>query len=92
MNQLQIQLLGTFQLCYNQQPVTTINTPRLQALVAYLALHQPQPIARQRLAFLFWPDSSETQARTNLRKHLLHLRQALPAFDTLLVADRQQLW
>ena len=33
---------------------------------------------RQRLAFLLWPDSTEAQARTNLR-HVLHtLRRALP--------------
>jgi DNA-binding SARP family transcriptional activator len=37
----------------------------------------PQP--RERLAFLLWPASSESQARTNLRQLLHHLKRALPA-------------
>ena len=36
---------------------------------------------RQRLAFLLWPDSTEAQARTNLRKVLHTLRRALPDAD-----------
>ena len=33
---------------------------------------------RERLAYLFWPESEESQARTNLRQTLHHLRRALP--------------
>ncbi len=33
---------------------------------------------RERLAVLFWPDSEESQARTNLRQALHHLRRACP--------------
>ena len=36
----------------------------------------PQP--RERLAFLLWPASSESQARTNLRQLLHNLKRALP--------------
>lgn len=83
-----IQLLGDFGVCYDRQPLTTINTPRLQALLAYLVLHRQAPQSRRHLAFLFWPDSTEAQALTNLRKQLLYLRQVLPGSDTLLHMDR----
>ncbi|MFN8492791.1 MAG: AAA family ATPase [Caldilineaceae bacterium] len=86
---LTIRLLGDFALTYQGQPITAVNTPRLQALFTYLLLHHQAPQERRRLAFRFWPDSSEAQALTNLRKHLLHLKDALPAVDQMLVINRQ---
>jgi DNA-binding SARP family transcriptional activator len=38
-----------------------------------------------------WPDSTEEQARTNLRGALLHLRQALPNADRFLQSEGQML-
>jgi DNA-binding SARP family transcriptional activator len=64
---LTIQLLGTFCLSYDEQPITNINTQRLQSLLAYLVLHCNAPQPRQHLAFQFWPDSSESQARRRRR-------------------------
>ena len=66
---------------------------RAESLLAYLLLHRDAPQPRQRLAFLLWPDSSEAQARTNLR-HVLHtLRRALPDADRFLdVAPRTLRW
>ena len=84
---LHIQLLGNFRLTTGDEPVTTLNTPRLQALLAYLTLHRDAPVLRQYLAFQFWPDSSESQARTNLRKLFFQLQRALPDADHLLMAD-----
>ncbi len=82
-------LLGDFRLVCGESPVTSVNTPRLQALLAYLILHRHVPQPRRHLAFLFWPDSTEAQARTNLR-HLLHeLQHALPDGDRHLLADTQ---
>lgn len=84
---LEISLLGGFRLAYRGKPVAKLNTPRLQALVAYLLLNQTTPVARQQLASLFWPNTNESQARTNLR-HLLHtLRSSLPNSDDFLVGD-----
>jgi non-specific serine/threonine protein kinase len=81
---LKVYLLGGFRLLDGEVAVTAINTPRLQALLAYLALHRHAPQPRQHLAFLFWPDSTETRARANLR-HLIHrLRQAFPQADRFL--------
>jgi DNA-binding SARP family transcriptional activator len=64
---------------------------RAASLLAYLVLHPESAHLRQRLAFLLWPDSTEAQARTNLR-HVLHdLRHALPDADRFLDATGRAL-
>src|SRR5436190_9643781 len=84
---LHIRLLGDFSLIYNDRQVTSLNTTRLQSLFAYLVLHRDVPQQRQHLAFLFWPDTIEAQARNNLRQQLHQLRQAFPAVEQFLSAD-----
>jgi len=88
---LEIQLLGDFRLTYGGETVGEIDTPRLQSLLAYLLLHRGAPQSRRRVAFLFWPDSRESQAMTNLRNLLFRLRQALPDADRFLEVDRKTL-
>jgi DNA-binding SARP family transcriptional activator len=73
------------------KPLTTVDTPRLQSLLAYLLLNRETPPSRHRLAFLFWPDSPENQALTNLRNLLYRLRHALPEADRFLYVDRRRL-
>jgi len=46
--------------------------------LAYLILHRTAPQFRYHLAYQFWPESSEAQARTNLRNLLHLLLKALP--------------
>ncbi len=75
---LSIHLLGGFHLRYREEALNTINTARLQSLLAYLAVHQDSAVSRQSLAFMFWPDTSEAQARANLRNLLHKLRASLP--------------
>ncbi|MFN8493475.1 MAG: BTAD domain-containing putative transcriptional regulator [Caldilineaceae bacterium] len=87
MSILQLQLLGSFQIRYNDEPVTGVNQARLQSLLAYLALHRNAPQARRHLAFLFWPDSTEAQAHANLRQLLHRLQHALPDADQFLRMD-----
>ena len=77
MPSLEIQLLAGFQLWYGGHPVEALDRSRLQALLAYLLLHRDSPQSRQHLAYLFWPESSDKQARTNLRNLLHTLRNAL---------------
>lgn len=84
---LHIRLLGEFTVTYGGQSVTSVNTARLQSLLTYLVLHRNAPQLRQHLAFLLWPDSSEPQARTNLRQLLHLLRRALPEADAFVRAD-----
>ena len=84
---LHIQLLSDFQLADEAAPIRTVNQPRLQSLLACLLLHRHAPQSRQHLAFTFWPDVSEAQARNNLRQSLHQLRHALPNPDQFLQAD-----
>ncbi len=62
---------------------------RQQSLLAYLAMHRDAPRSRQHLAFLFWPDASETQARADLRKALYDLRKSLPDLDHFVQIEAQ---
>lgn len=88
---LHIRLLGEFSLIYADRQVTSLNAPRLQSLLAYLVLHRNIPQQRQHLAFLFWPDTTETQARNNLRQLLHQLRQVFPPVEQFLSADTHTL-
>src|SRR5207244_10896087 len=88
---LHLRLLGDFSLIYNDRQVTSLNTTRLQSLLVYLVLHRDVPQQRQHLAFLFWPDATEAQARNNLRQLLHQLRQAFPAVEHFLSADTHTL-
>lgn len=86
---VRIELLGKLRFMYGKQVLGSISTNRLQSLLAYLVLHSEVPQSREHLAFLLWPESNESQARTNLRQLLHHLRRALPAECSLLVTDNQ---
>ncbi len=86
---LHIHLLGEFRLSAGDTPVTTLDQERLQALLAYLVLQRATPHSRRQLAFQLWPDSTEAQARTNLRSLIHRLRQALPDADAFLHIDAQ---
>lgn len=86
---LRIQLLGDFRIEYRGDLIRAVDRARLQLLLAYLLLHRHAPQLRQRIAFQFWPDSSEHQARNNLRKALHELRQVWPDVDSFLYMDAQ---
>lgn len=92
---LHIQLLNTFHLSIEGndtegKPIT-ISAQRQRALLAYLLLHRAEPQPRQQIASALWPESTEQQARTNLRRELHHLRQTLPTADDFLIVDNQRL-
>ncbi|MBE9069533.1 NACHT domain-containing protein [Leptolyngbya cf. ectocarpi LEGE 11479] len=82
---IQVQLLGDFSLTYQNKALTSSANPRVQALLAYLLLHDSTPHLRQHLAFALYPDSSDAHARTALRKNLFNLRQFLPNADQLIL-------
>jgi DNA-binding SARP family transcriptional activator len=84
---LHIRLLGGLSLTHGGEAVTAVHSPRLHSLLGYLLLHRDAPQLRQHLAFTFWPDSSEAQARNNLRQILHELRHALPESERFLFAD-----
>jgi DNA-binding SARP family transcriptional activator/predicted ATPase len=84
---IRIELFGSLRITCGGSPVTSVNTNRLHSLLAYLVLHGDAAQSREQLAFLLWPDSGESQARTNLRQLLHHLRRSLPAGSGLLLSD-----
>jgi DNA-binding SARP family transcriptional activator len=89
---LEIGLLGGFRLVRDGAPIVGADAPlRLQTLLAYLILRRDQSHLRQRIASDFWPDTSEAQARTNLR-HVIHdLRAVLPDSDQFVRFEGQPL-
>lgn len=83
MTELEISLLGNLHITVRGVLVTTVDSPRLRFLLAWLLLHVDTPQPREFLACLLWPESASLQARTNLRQLLHHLRRALPASSKL---------
>ncbi|MCE7986385.1 MAG: NACHT domain-containing protein [Caldilinea sp. CFX5] len=91
MSTLHLQLLGEFRLTDATDQLIAIDQPRQRALLAYLLLHRAAPQARRQIAFLFWPDTTEAQAHTNLRQLLHHLRRAWPAVGNFLQIEAHSL-
>src|SRR3954449_4377051 len=90
---LRARLLGGMELRLGERPLRALDSARVESLLGYLLLHRDAPQPRQRLAFLLWPDSTEPQARTNLRKVLHHLRRALPDAERFIeVGPRTLRW
>jgi DNA-binding SARP family transcriptional activator/predicted ATPase len=84
---MRIELLGTLRLTFARTLVASVNTNRMRSLLAFLVLHSDSMQSREHLASLLWPDSTDAQARTNLRQLLHNLRRALPVECSLLVSD-----
>ncbi|HKI58075.1 MAG TPA: AAA family ATPase, partial [Trueperaceae bacterium] len=81
---LRIELLGHVRVLDGGAEPLSLPSSRRRALLSYLILHRHAAVPRERLASLFWPDSEEAQARTNLRRELHHLRAEVPHADDLL--------
>lgn len=88
---LHIRLLGEFALRRGREPVGSFDSPRLQSLLACLLLHGDAPQSRERIAFRLWPDSTEGQAKTNLRQLVHQLRRRLGEADRYIEATAQTL-
>jgi DNA-binding SARP family transcriptional activator len=84
---LTITLLGEQRVAADGDVLTDVCSPRTLGLLAYLVLHPGAPQLRRHLAGLFWPDTTDAQARTNLRRELHRLRHALPDADAILDVD-----
>jgi DNA-binding SARP family transcriptional activator/tetratricopeptide (TPR) repeat protein len=81
---LHVRLLGGFEAREGDTVFPFAESVRAQALLAYLIMNREGAQPRQRLAFLLWPDSSEAQARTNLRHVLYNVRHTLRRADRFL--------
>src|SRR5690242_14593825 len=69
-----------------------LRSSRTLALIAFLVVHHGSPQPRQRIANTFWPDSTDEQALTNLRRELHHLRAVLGDDQSLIVTPRELCW
>ena len=86
---LEISVLGGVAVRRGGSPVAAVPL-RAIGLLAYLAVNADIPQSRPHLAGMFWPDSSDAQARTNLRRELHQLRGLLDG-DACLVVDASTL-
>lgn len=84
---LRIRLLGPLDVQWTSQPLP-IPRRQVRALLSYLAVHL-NPVPREQLCFLFWPDTPESAARRKLSRLLTHLRLALPDPDVVLTSGDQ---
>ncbi len=78
-------LLGAFRIEKDAHPIR-FPTRKVESLFAYLALH-PEEHAREKIAALFWGDSSDDQARHSLRTALATIRKELG--DDAFIASRE---
>ena len=88
---LRVSLLGE-QTITGARTGVRVRSSRAVALVAFLAVHAGSPQARQRISGLFWPDSTDAQALTNLRRELHQLRQLLDDEPSLVVTPTDLGW
>jgi predicted ATPase/DNA-binding SARP family transcriptional activator len=83
-HQYHLYLLGAFRIEKNSRAIR-FPTRKVESLLAYLVLF-PKAHSREKLAALFWGDSTDEQARHSLRTALATIRKKL---GDVLLADRE---
>jgi DNA-binding SARP family transcriptional activator len=82
---LRLELLGGFRVLTAGRPAARLPGVRQQQILGFLMLHgRSGPVARQRVAGSLWPDSTDAQALTNLRRELHHLNESFPELNALI--------
>ena len=89
---LHVSLLGEQTITDDRAGSVRARSSRAVVLVAFLVVHAGSPQARQLIAGLFWPESTDAQALTNLRRELHHLRQVVGDEPSLVVTSRDLCW
>jgi DNA-binding SARP family transcriptional activator/tetratricopeptide (TPR) repeat protein len=89
---LHVSLLGDQAITDDRTGSVRTRSSRTVALVGFLVAHAGSPQMRPRIAGLFWPDSTDAQALTNLRRELHSLRQVLGDEPSLVVTSRDLCW
>jgi len=74
---LRVAFLGQPRFAFDGMPFP-FTRPRTLGLLAFLLLHRATHLTRDTVAFTLWPDETEAEARSNLRRHLHLLTQTLP--------------
>jgi len=94
MPRLALALLGSFQATLDGTPLTSFESNKVRALLAYLAVEADRPHPRDVLAGLLWPHRTNQDALSNLRYALYNLRNVLrdrQADPPFLIITRQAL-
>ncbi len=74
---LVVQLFGSFRVMLYGEPVTSLESDKVRALLTYLAVEAGRPQRREKLVGLLWPDWPERSARASLSQALYNLRSAI---------------
>jgi DNA-binding SARP family transcriptional activator len=85
---LAVRLLGVVEVVLDGERLRAFDSLRLQRFLALIALRRDAQ-HRSRLAYELWPDSNESQARTNLRKLLHEFRHALPDVEQFVDIEKE---
>jgi DNA-binding SARP family transcriptional activator len=92
---LTVYCLGPFQLYQDEEPVEEWASGKGKSVFKYLVTHHHQPVAKEVLMDIFWPDSDPDAARNSLNVAIYGLRQALrkgrPRFHHVLFEDDRYL-
>jgi DNA-binding SARP family transcriptional activator len=75
MARLALSLLRSFEVTLDGALITTFESNKVRALLAYLAAESDRPHRREALAALLWPDWPQQSAMSNLRYSLADLRK-----------------
>lgn len=86
MEELRLTLLGRPQVVHDDKPLTGWALQKSLALLAYLAVTS-RAHSRGALAGLLWPDCTEANARSGLRKVVAELRHRVPSLLTISRAE-----
>ncbi|MGW3995330.1 ATP-binding protein [Amycolatopsis sp. NPDC004772] len=89
---LRVSLLGEQVIADDASGAVLTRSPRSVALVGHLVVHAGRAQPRRLLAGLFWPDSTDAQALTNLRRELHQLRRVLGDPPSLSVTGQDLCW
>jgi len=64
---------------------------RARSILGYLLLNQGQAISRDALAGQLWPNQSNEQARTNLRREIFSLRKSNSLWESSIQSDKHSI-
>jgi predicted ATPase/DNA-binding SARP family transcriptional activator len=77
MAHLSLALLGPLQVKLDGAPVSALESDKVRALLAYLALEAGRPHRRDALAGLLWPERPDRAAHLSLNQALANLRRVI---------------
>lgn len=88
---LRVHCFGSLEISFAGAALEGFESQKVRALFVYLACHLGQPLTRDHLAAVFWPDKDEEAARRNLRQSLYNLKGLFPQGRSAVRANRQSL-